>query len=715
MGGIMLQLLNINKKFGDKIIFQNLTYNFVQSNCIYTIFGESGSGKTTLLNILYGIDQEFEGTYLINQYNTKDFIPHDWDEIRNKGLSLVFQDYKLLETLSIYQNLYCTCFLEVEDVQSRILEVLDVVDLTNEVDEKVYNLSGGQKQRLAIARAILNDSKIILLDEPTGNLDELNTKKIMEYIQRIKNNRIIIIMTHDQRLIEYSDVILRLEEHNLVENTEVRKNSSGPIKLYEMKYAKVKLLEYFKMSFLSRYREIILNNIPTILMISIFICVFTIVNITFDTQIKNLFQGLADDALYISTTGFSESYVDIIVQTNAIKSDDGERINFSDEDLEKVLDIEFVNSATLYNGVVTSLYDNEEYRLDLYWEKEHFPQSVREKASYGSSPKVIQFGFESMNIPYEYANKKSDIELMYGRFPKDSSDEILIPDILAYDLSTDIKQCINSQTIFNVYDINNSSREKLYTIVGIYKTGFDHRINDSYSIYVNYMEEDFLELFISFERYQIMKKNDYENNRFIQNYNNPIYDTFESYKNAIGTNLSDMIIVVESPDKVAYVQNELVEIFPNLKILSQYEFEYGETADAYNSINMAIKSGILILSIIIGVAIVLLNKNYIKSRNKELAILYAMGYSKSNMLVLITLEYILTILANTAVAYLILKIIQYTGFRSSELYLMYAYIFNLTYILQVLVFVIIMISLSVIVSFFGVNKNKLRNYLEGVK
>ena len=656
-----------------------------------------------------------EGTYLINQYNTKDFIPHDWDEIRNKGLSLVFQDYKLLETLSIYQNLYCTCFLEVEDVQSRILEVLDVVDLTNEVDEKVYNLSGGQKQRLAIARAILNDSKIILLDEPTGNLDELNTKKIMEYIQRIKNNRIIIIMTHDQRLIEYSDVILRLEEHNLVENTEVRKNSSGPIKLYEMKYAKVKLLEYFKMSFLSRYREIILNNIPTILMISIFICVFTIVNITFDTQIKNLFQGLADDALYISTTGFSESYVDIIVQTNAIKSDDGERINFSDEDLEKVLDIEFVNSVTLYNGVVTSLYDNEEYRLDLYWEKEHFPQSVREKASYGSSPKVIQFGFESMNIPYEYANKKSDIELMYGRFPKDSSDEILIPDILAYDLSTDIKQCINSQTIFNVYDINNSSREKLYTIVGIYKTGFDHRINDSYSIYVNYMEEDFLELFISFERYQIMKKNDYENNRFIQNYNNPIYDTFESYKNAIGTNLSDMIIVVESPDKVAYVQNELVEIFPNLKILSQYEFEYGETADAYNSINMAIKSGILILSIIIGVAIVLLNKNYIKSRNKELAILYAMGYSKSNMLVLITLEYILTILANTAVAYLILKIIQYTGFRSSELYLMYAYIFNLTYILQVLVFVIIMISLSVIVSFFGVNKNKLRNYLEGVK
>ena len=102
----MIKLQNIQKKYGDKVVLQDVSYSFDKNNIIYTITGKSGSGKTTLFNILFGIDQQFDGMYLFNDRNIKELSETEWDMLRNRSISIVYQDFKLLDKLSVYNNLY---------------------------------------------------------------------------------------------------------------------------------------------------------------------------------------------------------------------------------------------------------------------------------------------------------------------------------------------------------------------------------------------------------------------------------------------------------------------------------------------------------------------------------------------------------------------------------------------------------------------------------
>lgn len=711
----MIKLSNISKSFGEKVVLKNLNYCFDRTNTIYTILGESGAGKTTLLNILYGIEQSYTGKYTLDEIIVNDLTSRDWDDIRNKEIGIVFQDYKLLEDLTVFENLDYTYFLNAEDKLTRINDVLEIVSLKKETNQKVRDLSGGQKQRLAIGRAILNNPKIILLDEPTGNLDDINAKNVIQYIQKIKKGKIIIIITHDNRLLEYSDVIMNLQNNQLCVIKDDLQSVPTNNLSSERKLCKPRILSYFIHSLKPRIKELVMNNIPTTLIMCIFICIFSIINISFNQQIQNLYQGLSSDAIYISSTGYNDDYIKEFNTKKMTKGDDGTRINFSDQDLKSVQNIPNVKSARLYNGATVSLYDNEEWRLNLNWEKEKYPQHIKESASYSSAPSILQFQFESMNIPYDYAKKFNKIDIILGNYPKDDSIEILIPDILALEYYDEIEKCLNKKVSLNVYDSNNNPSKREYMIVGVYKTDFKQHLNDNYSIYVNYMEYDFFDLFTSEEQYQEMKNVDIDNNRLVKNYHNPIYDSYDRYKKAIGTNLGDMIIIVDSPSDVENVQKQLQTLFPNLKLVSQYEFEHGETADAFNKIKLSIYLGVVGFCLLLGIIIVFLNKNYIRSRNKELAILYAMGYSRKHIAKLIFLEYFMILIIDLVVAYSFLKLIQISGFKANETYIMFMQIFEYSQVVQIVIFVFAMMLCSVLFSFYGINKKKLRRYLEGGK
>lgn len=713
----MLQLNGITKRYGEKTVLEEVEFCFNKTNTIYTILGESGSGKTTLFNILYGVDQHYKGNYIFNNKQAANFKNSDWDYIRKNEIGIVFQDYKLLENLTVYDNLYFSCFIDQNSKNSRIEEVLDLMNLNNVSELKASKLSGGQKQRLAIARAIINNPKVLLLDEPTGNLDAQNTDNVMSYLAKIKKDCMIIIITHDQRVKEYSDVTLQLINHKLelIEDHNsgllITKDSTLSIRPKQ----KQNFSRHFLCSLNSRRKDIILNNMPVCIILCIFICIFSFVNLKYNEQLNVLFNGFSDRAIYISSSNYSQTYLDEQKKDGLFKIDDGTRINFSSHDLESVKHIDHVEKATLYNSSTISLYDYEHSKLHLVWNKEDLPNPIKKMPSYSSSPNNIDFSFKSMNIPYEYSHEYNNVPLLWGDYPKNESNEIVIPDLLAYEYFQDISSAIGKDITLNTYKNSSDFIDKQYKIVGIYKTDVEKSIDNKYSIYVNYMQDDFLELFLSEEQYQNMRQMDFENNNTINGYKNPIFESYENYVDAIGTNLGDLIIVVDDSENVKVVQEDLAKLFPNLKILSQYELKYGDTSLAYKQIERYIQLGTLAVSLVLGGIIILLNKNYIKTRNREIAILYALGYSKKYTAALIVLENIFTMIVNMAASYSILKLLQILYFKNSTNYLLFQSIFTFKQIGQIIIYVFIMTLLATIFSLFGINKKKLHHYLEGDK
>ena len=162
------------------------------------ITGKSGSGKTTLLNILSGMDTYEEGQLYINGEETAHYSQADWEIYRQKYISFIFQDYNILESFTVLQNveLALSHIESKKERRARALELVDRVGLTKFKNHKGSKLSGGQKQRTVIARALAKDSPVILADEPCGNLDFNTSKEIIELLYEISKEKLVVMVTH---------------------------------------------------------------------------------------------------------------------------------------------------------------------------------------------------------------------------------------------------------------------------------------------------------------------------------------------------------------------------------------------------------------------------------------------------------------------------------------------------------------------------------------
>ena len=218
---VIINLENINLENLEKKIFSNISTNIKEGELIY-IIGKTGSGKSSLLKILYGDiilrqgKAEIAGVDLINIKENK--IPF----LRRK-LGIVFQDFKLLADRSIKKNLEfvlkATDWKDKIKIKERIDEVLGLVQLKEKINNFPNQLSGGEQQRVAIARAILNKPKVILADEPTGNLDPATSKKVMKLLKDINDKgTTVLIATHDYEIIsKFPSKTIRIEKGKLLE------------------------------------------------------------------------------------------------------------------------------------------------------------------------------------------------------------------------------------------------------------------------------------------------------------------------------------------------------------------------------------------------------------------------------------------------------------------------------------------------------------------
>jgi putative ABC transport system permease protein len=216
MSEFTYQLNNVSKKFGKRVILNDLCYRF-ESGKIYAILGESGSGKTTLLNILGCIDNNYSGNLSIDNNVVNKKI--DNYEIRNNDIGFVFQSYYLLDYLSVEENIRIpTSYSTKKFDEGHFKNLLVELSIDNLLDEKVNYLSGGEKQRISLARALINDPRIIICDEPTGNLDLKNANQVIGILKRyISKERIIIVVTHDKNIAFNCDRILELKDCALYE------------------------------------------------------------------------------------------------------------------------------------------------------------------------------------------------------------------------------------------------------------------------------------------------------------------------------------------------------------------------------------------------------------------------------------------------------------------------------------------------------------------
>lgn len=186
------------------------------------IMGKSGSGKTTLLNVLGFLDKIDEGQYIFNDTDVSTLSENKRSEYRARYAGFVFQQFNLIDTINVYQNIEVPLiYAGVKDKNKRkelIYEKLDQVGLTDKALSSPNHLSGGQKQRVAIARALVNSPKIIFADEPTGALDSDTGRDIMELLSDLnKKGTTIIMVTHDQDMTKYASRVITLKDGAFLE------------------------------------------------------------------------------------------------------------------------------------------------------------------------------------------------------------------------------------------------------------------------------------------------------------------------------------------------------------------------------------------------------------------------------------------------------------------------------------------------------------------
>ncbi len=242
----MLKVKNLNKYYfkGSKNelhVINNTSLELPKTGLI-TFLGHSGSGKTTLLNVLGGLDSA-SGSICYDDLNVKNYNMRVIDKYRLENIGYVFQNYNLLQDETVYDNLRLALEIfgitDQEEVDKRIEFALKAIGMYKYRKKMAYALSGGQQQRVSIARALVKKAKIIIADEPTGNLDSENTVEVMNILKKISKTSLVLLVTHDQSIANfYSDRIYQLKDGSVINSYDVDESGKLNVKFDNNIYLK---------------------------------------------------------------------------------------------------------------------------------------------------------------------------------------------------------------------------------------------------------------------------------------------------------------------------------------------------------------------------------------------------------------------------------------------------------------------------------------------
>lgn len=349
----MVKLEKVNKYFNrhrrNQIHIINNTSLELEDKGLIAILGESGSGKTTLLNAIGGLDKVNRGKIYINGKKITRRTAHRVDKIRNLNIGYIFQDYKLIENISVYENIAMSLKMvginDKKEIEKRVNYVLEAVKMERYKKRPASMLSGGEKQRVAIARALVKNPSIVIADEPTGNLDSKNSLEVMNIIKAISKEKLVILVTHEVDLAKfYATRILEMQDGKIIKDYKNEVTESLEYRLDNKIY-----LKDFK-----NIENINKNNLN--------------VNVYSDGEKDNLNINIAikDGNIYIEA---KDKRVEVINDDSAI---------------------EFVNDH--YKKIDKSIYEQYDYNLDDISDKKY---KQKYKSIYGIFRSILK-GFKSV-------------------------------------------------------------------------------------------------------------------------------------------------------------------------------------------------------------------------------------------------------------------------------------------------------------------------------
>lgn len=192
----------------------------LEKGIFFAVMGASGSGKSTLLNIIGCLDRPDSGSYLLDGIDVLRSSDNELSHLRSRYLGFVFQTFNLISTLTVKENVELPFLYRTEhrdDIRDRVDAAIEQVGLSGRTNHRPFELSGGEMQRVAIARALATDPKLILADEPTGNLDSQMSREIMDLLKRLHTQgRTIILVTHDPHIAGYADACATMRDGRFI-------------------------------------------------------------------------------------------------------------------------------------------------------------------------------------------------------------------------------------------------------------------------------------------------------------------------------------------------------------------------------------------------------------------------------------------------------------------------------------------------------------------
>lgn len=296
----MIELKNIcktykSKKGSNTKALNNVSVTFDNKGMTF-ILGKSGSGKSTMLNILGGLDSYDSGDMIILGKSSKDFTQKDFDSYRNTYVGFIFQEFNLLEEYDVYQNIVLALQLQQKEInENEVDELLDKLELTHLKNRKINELSGGQKQRVAIARALIKNPKIILADEPTGNLDSDTGNQVMELLKNISKEKLVVMVSHDEEYAKkYADRIIEVKDGQIISDSNKKKIETTEND-YQTIISKLPFKDSFKLgigSLKHKKVKLIVTIMLIIVTLGFFSCVDTLSSLNFNkAHIKYLTEN----------------------------------------------------------------------------------------------------------------------------------------------------------------------------------------------------------------------------------------------------------------------------------------------------------------------------------------------------------------------------------------------------------------------------------------